>query len=122
MLPSHVIAITEEVVSVVLVDETTVIEVVVRAFSINFLVVGVIADKIVDDIVVVDNGIVFVISVELVVEVTSDNVVVNNDVIVFIIVVVIVEDVASDDIVVIIDRCISKYIYKILRLRNRFII
>ena len=82
MLPSHVIAITEEVVSVVLVDETTVIEVVVRAFSTNFLVVGVIADKIVDDIVVVDNGIVFVISVELVVEVTFDNVVVNNGVIV----------------------------------------
>ena len=85
-----------------------VIEVVVRAFSTNFLVVGVIADKIVDDIVVVDNGIVCVISVELVVEVTSDNVVVNNDVMAFIIAVVIVEDVASDNIVVIINRFVSK--------------
>ena len=91
------IAATIEVVSVVLVDGTTVVVVVVvRAFSTNCLVVGVIADKIVDDIVVVDNGIVFVISVELVVEDTSDNVVVNNDAIVFIIVVVMVEDVASD--------------------------
>ena len=86
------IAATIEVVSVVLVDGTTVIVVVDRAFSTTFLVVEVIADKIVDDIVVVDNGVVFVISVKLVLEVTSDNVVVDNDVVVFIIVVVIVED------------------------------
>jgi len=80
MLPSHVIAISKEVVSIILADGTTVIVEVVREFSTNSLVVGVIADKIVDDIVVVDIGIVFVISVELVDEVTSDNVVVNNDV------------------------------------------
>ena len=74
MLPSHVIAISKEVVSVVLADGTKVIVVVVRAFSTNSLVVGVIADKIVDDIVVVDNGVVIVFSIEFVVDVTSDNV------------------------------------------------
>ena len=67
------IATTIEVVSVVVVDGTTVL-VVVRAFSTNCLVVGVIAGKIVDDIVVVDNGVVIVFSVEFVVEVASDNV------------------------------------------------
>ena len=92
MLPSHVIAITKDLVSVVLVDGTIVIVVVERVFSTACLVVGVIKDKIVDDIVVVDDGVVFVIFVKLVIEVTPDNVVVNSDVVVFIIVVVIVED------------------------------
>ena len=108
MLPSHVIAISKEVVSVVLADGTAVIVVVAREFSTGSLVVGVAADKIVDDIVVLDNGIVFVISVELVDEVTSDNVVVNNDVMAFTIVVVIVEDNASDNIFSIINKCVSK--------------
>jgi len=92
MLPSHVTAITKDVVSVVLVDGTIVIVVVERVFSTACLVVGLIKDKIVDDIVVVDDGVVFVIFVKLLIEVTYDNVVVNSDVVVFIIVVVIVED------------------------------
>jgi len=73
MPPSHMIATTVEVVSVVVVDVTTVV-VVVKAFSTNCLVVGVITGTIVDDIVVVDNGVEIVFSVEFVVEVTSDNV------------------------------------------------
>ena len=92
MLPSHVIAITKDVVSVLLVDGSTVIVVVDRAFSTTSLVVGVIANKIVDDIVVIDNGVVFVISVKLLLEFTADNVVVNKDDVVFINVVVIVDD------------------------------
>ena len=92
MLPSHVISITKDVLSVVLVDGTTVLVVVDTAFSTSCLVVGVTADKIVDDIVVVVNGTVFVISVKPVLEVASDNIGVDNDVIVFMIVVVIVVD------------------------------
>ena len=62
------------VVLVVVVDGTSVVVVVVRVFSSSCLVVGVIAGKIVDDIVVVDNGVVIVFSIEFVVDVTSDNV------------------------------------------------
>ena len=74
MPPSHMIATAIEVVSVVVVDGTSVVVVVVRVFSSSCLVVGVIAGKIVDDIVVVDNRVVIVFSIEFVVDVTSDNV------------------------------------------------